>query len=81
MIAQYKDGTDTMPLPQITREAKDRLGRHPYPPIRGILCRVEGGVLFLRGRVSSFFLKQLAQEAVRGIAGVAEVVNDVEVAG
>ncbi len=37
------------------------------------------GVLFLRGQVPTFFQKQLAQEAVLHIEGVAQVMNQVDV--
>ena len=37
------------------------------------------GVLFLSGRLPSFYQKQLAQEAVAGLAGVAQVINETEV--
>ena len=41
--------------------------------------RLEGGRLTLQGKVPSYYLKQLLQEAVRDIAGVHIVDNDVEV--
>ena len=37
------------------------------------------GVLFLGGRARSYYHKQLIQEAVRGIDGVDDIVNSVEV--
>ena len=37
------------------------------------------GVLFLRGQARSYYHKQLIQEAVRGIDGVDDIVNLVEV--
>jgi osmotically-inducible protein OsmY len=44
-----------------------------------VSCECEHGVVFLRGRVQSYYHKQLAQEAVGKIDGVAQVVNEVEV--
>jgi hypothetical protein len=38
-----------------------------------------GGVLVLRGRLPSFFLKQTAQVAVSGIEGIRRLVNHIEV--
>jgi osmotically-inducible protein OsmY len=36
-------------------------------------------MLVLRGRVPSYYYKQVAQEAVKGIEGVDQVINDTEV--
>ena len=42
-------------------------------------CEFDGGQLFLRGQVPSFYFKQLAQEAGVGMEGVRQVVNEIEV--
>ena len=44
-----------------------------------IWCEFQSGRLVLQGQVPSFYHKQLAQEAVAGLEGVAQVVNDIEV--
>ena len=49
-------------------------------PVRSLSCEFDRGVLRLRGRLSSFYQKQLAQEAVAGLSGVEEVINEVVVA-
>jgi osmotically-inducible protein OsmY len=59
--------------------AKDRLSRTAYPAVRRVSCEYDHGVLFLRGRLPSFYHKQLAQEAVVGLDGVSQVVNETEV--
>jgi osmotically-inducible protein OsmY len=33
----------------------------------------------LRGRLATYYQKQVAQEAVRGLDGVVQIVNDIEV--
>jgi osmotically-inducible protein OsmY len=43
------------------------------------LCECNLGVLSLRGRLSSFHNKQVAQETVARVNGVTQVVNDIEV--
>jgi hypothetical protein len=53
----------------------------PYKVFAGVSCQCEHGVLFLKGRVSSFHHKQVAQEAVARVSGVRQVVNDIEVDG
>jgi len=67
---------------EVTRAANDHLNRNPYRAIRrDVSCECDHGVLVLRGRVSSYYHKQVAQEAVAGLDGVAQVVNEIEVQG
>jgi osmotically-inducible protein OsmY len=73
------DSTFSSPCGDVTQEARDRLRRSPYMPVRSLSCEFDRGVLRLRGRLSSFYQKQLAQEAVIGMSGVEEVINDVAV--
>jgi osmotically-inducible protein OsmY len=47
--------------------------------VQRIWCEIDDGRLFLRGQVPSFFYKQLAQEAVQSIAGVGQILNEIEV--
>lgn len=56
-----------------------KLQSNPYRAIRAVSCECDRGQLLLRGRLSSFFHKQLAQEAVAKIEGVTQVVNEIEV--
>ena len=50
-----------------------------YQPIRGLTCGYSDGVLVVEGRVASYFLKQLAQAALRDVDGVSRVDNRIEV--
>jgi osmotically-inducible protein OsmY len=59
--------------------AKHRIVDQPPLRMQRIWCEFDQGQLFLRGQVPSFYLKQLAQEAVIGIDGVRQVVNEIEV--
>ncbi len=59
--------------------AAARLATCPYPPLQRLSCQGEFDVVSLRGRVESFYLKQLAQTLVSHIPGVREVQNEVEV--
>ena len=63
----------------IVAAAKDRLGKDTHLSVQRIWCEFDGGRLVLQGQVPSFYHKQLAQEAVAGLDGVAQVVNDIEV--
>ncbi len=60
-------------------EAGTRLAASGYVALRQIRCESRDGVLFLHGCVPSYHLKQLAQTLVRGIEGVAVIVNSVQV--
>ena len=68
-----------MDAPTIAEVAMERLRNSPYQDMRRISCECKHGILSLRGRLFSFYEKQIAQETVARIAGVTQVVNDVEV--
>ena len=63
----------------ISEVAKTCLRDSPYKVFAGISCTCNFGSLLLQGRVSSFHLKQVAQEAVARVTGVTQVVNNIEV--
>lgn len=77
MIAAAKDNVST-PHPLVSI-AEARLQASPYYSIRKIFCMYNEGMLVLRGRLPSFYHKQVAQAAVAGIQGVEQVVNQIEV--
>ena len=64
----------------IVEQAQERLQATPYISFRDVRCEYRHGLLFLRGQVESYYEKQLAQEAVARLEGVAQVVNQLEVA-
>jgi osmotically-inducible protein OsmY len=64
---------------EVSETAEDRLQHCPYLELRNVFCSFHEGVLTLRGRVSSFYMKQLAQTLVGGLAGVMELNNQLEV--
>ncbi len=59
--------------------ARVRLEATGYSALTEVECWYFGGVLTLRGHVSSYYLKQIAQTAVRGLEQVEEIVNRLEV--
>jgi osmotically-inducible protein OsmY len=63
----------------IVEAAHRRLHCSPYFFLKGVSCRVDGGVLTLRGRVPFKPLKQFAESIVSRVEGVREVVNRIEV--
>ncbi len=59
--------------------ARKQIRRQPRLTFQRIWCEFDSGRLLLRGQVPSFYYKQLAQEAIAGMKGVVQVVNDIEV--
>lgn len=68
--------TDATAIPA---EANARLRRSGFRELLSISCEFHEGVLTLRGTVSSYYLKQVAQRVLRGTAGVLELNNCLEV--
>jgi osmotically-inducible protein OsmY len=55
------------------------LRKSSYTSLQRLSCEFDHGVLLLRGKLPSFYCKQLAQAVVSGIEGVSRVVNETEV--
>ncbi len=52
----------------------------PYNELGRVTCTLRHGVLTLHGRVSSYYLKQIAQRiALDRVEGRANVINELEV--
>jgi len=78
-IAVRPDLTARPLSPNIGEAARHELRSHSHLRTQRVWCEVDGGTLYLRGQVPRFFYKQLAQEAVAGIDGVTQIVNEIEV--
>jgi osmotically-inducible protein OsmY len=63
----------------IEETAEDRLRRSGYLALRDIPCEVRGGVARLRGRLPTYYLRQVAQAIVAEVDGVIVVSNQIEV--
>ena len=70
---------DSQAVQEIVAAAKHRLRKVPHLTVQRIWCELQEGHLILQGQVPTFYHKQLAQEAVAGLNGVKQVVNDIEV--
>ncbi len=72
--------TDLSSPDRATAEAAERkMTRSPYMELRSVSCDVQEGVLTLRGRVPSYYLKQMAQYMVDSLPGVQKIDNHLEV--
>lgn len=63
----------------VQAEAQSRLRTSWYHELHVIACEVHEGVLTLRGRVSTYYMKQIAQTLIRGLDCVGEINNRLEV--
>jgi osmotically-inducible protein OsmY len=59
--------------------AADRLRRSAYLALQRVCCEFRAGVLTLRGRLPSYYLKQVAQMLVATVEGVEQIDNRIEV--
>jgi osmotically-inducible protein OsmY len=63
----------------INELAERRLHTNPYLALKGVSCDCLDGVLFLRGCLPTYYLKQRAQEVVGGLKGVERIDNQIRV--
>jgi osmotically-inducible protein OsmY len=64
----------------VLAEARLRFEQSPYRELHDIACEFQDGVMTLRGRVPSCFLKQIAQSTVFSMERVEVIDNRLEVA-
>ena len=65
--------------PGLKELAEGCLRRNPYLALRNVACDCRGGALVLRGCLPSYYLKQVAREAVARPEGVRAVDNRIQV--
>ena len=63
----------------VAKRAAALLEEGPYHSLKRVVCEFHEGVLTLRGRVPSFYMKQVAQEILMGFASVEVLLNHLEV--
>ena len=63
----------------IVEAATERLRTSPYLSLRGVTCQCNQGVLTLAGRVPSFYHRQIAHAAVRNLAGILQIDDQLQV--
>ena len=67
------------PASEVVERAQRALKSSPIFALRELRVECEGEVLWIHGRVSSFYHKQLAQEAIRSLSSGWQVVNSIDV--
>ncbi len=63
----------------LKHRVQDAINQNPYLSRRALSCEALDGRVVLRGRVRSYFQKQMAQESVRRIDGIVSIENCLEV--
>lgn len=63
----------------IEPRAQSALRESPFYDLRNLKVEFVDGTLLISGSVACFYHKQLAQEAVRLVAGGVQVINEVSV--
>ena len=63
----------------LERAAESALRNSSYHDLALLTCRVRQGRATLQGTVRSFYLKQLAQERLRKLDGIQQIVNRIVV--
>jgi len=69
----------TTASPDLADMVSSAISTNPYLAGRKLRFEAEAGRVVLRGTVSTFFQKQMAQEALRRIDGIQEIENQLEV--
>jgi osmotically-inducible protein OsmY len=59
--------------------AESRLRSNAYLALKNISCAFGDGVLTLRGCLPSYYLKQIAQETLAPLEGLAQIDNQIAV--
>ena len=67
------------PRHDVLSRVQEGLRRHLHRATQHVSYDYHEGMVLLRGNLTSFHAKQLAQEAVRRVEGVEQVVNQIRV--
>jgi len=76
MQAAIANGLDAANTERAARRCLETSG---YEALKAIRCRFRSGTMFLTGEAPTYFHKQLAQEAIRTLATVRAISNQITV--
>ena len=71
--------TDQVHPHYVELAARQQIAKTGYHMLKTVECTFRDGRIILRGRVPSYYHKQLAQESVRNAPHVAQIINHIEV--
>jgi BON domain len=80
-VLAERPSTSTSERTELSTLARQHLENHPHfrGRLAGLRIEQRGKTLFLKGRLPTFYLKQLVQEAVRYLPGVQTIRNEIDV--
>jgi osmotically-inducible protein OsmY len=64
---------------RVSERVENRLRNSAYSALRSLYCETYEGITILRGRLPTYYLKQIAQTVATQVEGVTEIVNRIEV--
>lgn len=64
---------------RLASDVQQSLQKLGYPQLNKVECRAEGKAVQLRGKLRSFYLKQMAQNVAAKVSGVERVHNGIQV--
>lgn len=68
-----------MPVQSLLHRIDSAIKKSPFVLHRRVFLESNQGKIVLRGKVDSFYQKQMVQEVLRGIDGISEISNQLEV--
>lgn len=80
-LSTHPEMTGPVPGNAVLNEIRRQLLGSPFAAIKHLRCDFHAGVATLRGRVPTFYTRQIAQTLVRNIDGVVELDDRVTVCG
>ncbi len=73
------DNASSTPDQRLIQTIQLALDKSGYIQLRGLEIRVNGDQVHLRGRLPSYYLKQLATHIISGLPGIHSVVDEIDV--
>jgi len=68
-------------FPQADITGQSRISNSNYAQLRSLKACCDNGRVTLQGRLPTYFLKRVAQQAIQLVPGVRDIDNDVKVTG
>ena len=78
-LAEVQIPPPVVRVPDVAERAETELRRNSYVALKNVACEFRDGVLILNGCLPTYYLKQVAQEAVARLDGIARIENRIEV--
>lgn len=79
MVMTARHENDHLVTEELEKKIRAAINANPYLAGRQLRFEAADGRIVLRGVVASWFQKQMAQEALRDVAGTAEINNELVV--